>query len=333
MNDLNSTEDFSPEEMAYITSKGEDTSALQAPEQSAPQSTPEPVATAQPEAHGDDDAEITIEIGADGKPRDLKSGRFVPHGAFHKERERRKALESENLSYREKMARADERLAVLNQIIGAQEGPEQAQKEEPINPDEDIFGAFKQAMGKIEKLQSQLNVREQREQSSAAEQNLVQSYQNDAVRFLQEKPDFKDAYFHLVNARHKELEAIGVTDHSQRNAMIAQEEKGLVAQAIQNRRSPAQVMYQLALARGFTAGQSPAPTPSPTPTPNPTPSPAAQKIEQIKAGQQKTASLSSAGGSPGEGMTLEALANMSDDEFHKKVGHLSRNQLRKLMGE
>ncbi len=327
MNDLNSTEDFSPEEMAYITSKGEDTSALQTPEQSAPQSTPEPATTPEQSAQSEDDAEITIEIGADGKPRDLKSGRFVPHGAFHKERERRKSLETENLSMREKMARADERLAVLNQIIGAQEGPEQVQEEQPINPDEDIFGAFKQAMTKLDTLQKQITERDRQDREVLADTGLVQTYQNDAIRFLQEKPDFKDAYFHLVAARHKELEAVGIADQGQRNAMIAQEEKGLVAQALQNKRSPAQVIYQLALTRGFSAGQAPAPTP------NSAPSPAAQKIEQIKAGQQKTASLSSAGGSPGEGMTLEKLANMSDDEFHKNVGHLSRNQLRKLMGE
>lgn len=323
---IETDEEFTPEEMAYITSKGQDTSGLEQQEQSH-QPDPQPEATHQAD---DEDAEITIEIGADGKPRDLKTGRFVPHGALHKERERRKAIESELLTYREKMARADERLQVLNQIIGAQEGdPSQAQHEEqPIDPETDIFGAFKQAMDKINSLQQKLTERDQREQSTAAEQNLVTVYQQDAVRFLQEKPDFKDAYFHLVEARHKELEALGVGDKGQRNALIAQEEKGLVAQALKAQKSPAQVIYALAQARGFS-GSSAASSPNPAPSPNP----AAQKLENIKQGQQKTVSLSNAGGSPGEGMSIEALVNMSDEDFHKKVGHLSRNQLRKLLGE
>lgn len=38
-------------------------------------------------------------------------------------------------------------------------------------------------------------------------------YQQDAIRFLQEKLDFEDAYFHLVEARHKELEALGIADN------------------------------------------------------------------------------------------------------------------------
>lgn len=71
-------------------------------------------------------------------------------------------------------------------------------------------------------------------------------YQQDAIRVLQEEPDFKDAYFHLVEARHKELEALGIADKAQRNAMIAQEEKGLVAQALKAKKSPAQIIYQLA---------------------------------------------------------------------------------------
>jgi hypothetical protein len=110
--------------------------------------------------------------------------------------------------------------------------------------------------------------------------------------------------------------------------MIAQEEKGLVAQALKAKKSPAQVIYALAQARGFS-GSSAASSPNPAPTPNP----AAQKLENIKLGQQKTVLLSNVGGSPGEGMSIEALVNMSDEEFHKKVGHLSRNQLRKLLGE
>jgi hypothetical protein len=118
---------------------------------------------------------------------------------------------------------------------------------------------------------------------------------------------------------------MGMTDVAERNRFIANEERGLVAQAFRSRRSPAQMLYNLAVARGFTA---PAPSSATQQQADP-----AQKVEQIARGQRVAgASLSGAGGSSGEGLTADALANMSEEEFAAMAAKLGNARMRQLLG-
>ncbi|MGC5779489.1 hypothetical protein [Methylobacterium sp. NFXW15] len=48
---------------------------------------------------------------------DENKGKFVRHGAFHQERERRKAVEKELAEFRERYARGDERLRLLTEAM------------------------------------------------------------------------------------------------------------------------------------------------------------------------------------------------------------------------
>jgi hypothetical protein len=332
------SDDFSPAEAAYFSSKGADTSGLEA--ESGPAETPQAPASnegnkAPPASHsptggppegpldGVDDGEEVVIVGKDGKPR-AQNGRFVPHQALHAERERRKATETELGTYREKMARADERLAVLNELMSKPEAQSPRVAEQPIDPEQDPIGALKQSYAKIAALEKQLTESTKTVEERESARAMVSAYQNDAARFVQEKPEFKDAYVHLMTGRHRELEAMGMTDAAERNRFIANEERQLVASAFQSRRSPAQMLYSLAVARGFS--HTP---PSPAPAqPN-----HAAKIEQIAKGQRAAGvSLSSAGGSAGEGLTAAALADMSEEEFASVAAKLGKSKLRQLMG-
>ncbi len=84
-------------------------------------------------------------------PSTRTRGKFVRHGAFHQERERRKAVEKERDELRERFARGDERLRLLTEAMqrapapAAPAAPETpAEPPKKIDPNEDIFGAYAQ---------------------------------------------------------------------------------------------------------------------------------------------------------------------------------------------
>lgn len=333
------SEDFSPAEQAYFSSKGADTSALEAEASQEPQNGAQerdqgnsgtegaPSQAAQKSASDglDEDAgEEVVVLGKDGKPR-AQNGRFVPHQALHAERERRKGVETELQTYRERQARADERLAVLNEIIGAAEGPAQGKAPVDTGPpdaEKDPLGALAHALKKIGDLETQLKegTKQQSERDSA--KAMMSAYQNDAARFMGEKPEFRDSYSYLIEGRHKELEAMGMDSAADRNRFIANEERQLVQQAFQSRKSPAQMLHNLAVARGFAAKAPAAPKQDMT-----------QKIEQVARGQRSAgASLSGSGGSSGEGLTAASLADMNEAEFAATVERLSKADRRRLLG-
>lgn len=95
------------------------------------------------------------------------------------------------------------------------------------------------------------------------------------------------------------------------------EERGLVQQALQNRMSPAELIYGMAQDWGY---QKAAPVVVPPVVPAQAgaaagaPSVTAE-IERIQKGQAASKSLSGAGGASAGAMTVEQLANMSEDEF------------------
>lgn len=338
---------FTPAEAAYFNSRGADTAALEAEiasngsgEPAGGQQQPTPSGQGQdqnasqgaqdgqdegdPEI-GDDDELITV--GPDGKPRG-KGGRFVPHAALHKEREKHKLTKQELDTVRERQARADERLRVLNEVLatadgkGADDGKPAPKALDQIDPATQPLEALQAALAEIKRLEGMVTETKTQQQERESARAMQAAYQNDALRYVQEKPEFKDAYQFLIQGRHRELEAMGMTDVGERNRFIANEERQIVANAFQSRRSPAQMLHNLAVARGFAPKAAPAPAADPV-----------KKIEQIAQGQRQAgASLSGAGGSSGEGLTAAALADMSEEEFASVAAKLGKSKLRQLLG-
>jgi len=308
-------------------------------------------APSETDADDDDDGEEVVIVGKDGKPR-AKDGKFVSHQALHKEREKHKATKTELQQAREKLARGDERLAILNEAFQAQTRPaaaaEQDQQkpknpyeEQTIDPEADFIGWAKQMQRRSEwNFQRQSEV----QQSTAARetfQRVTNAYHEDARRFMSKEPNFEDAYKHLIANRHRELEATGMVDAARRSAFIAHEETQLVIQALQNGRSPSEVIYEFARARGFTpaAAQSQnAPFAAPAgvqpagASQLPNASAASQKIQQVKNAQIAAQSLSNVSGGAAKTLTMEALASMSEEEFEAATKGLSKAQKRTLMG-
>jgi len=318
-----SSESFTPAEAAYFKSGGTDTAGLEAENNGSVQeanTSPEPVQKS-PDLDIDNPDEL-VTLGPDGKPRDGK-GRFVPHQAFHEVREKYKATRDELHTTREKMARADERLNVLNDILGKASEPVNPGTPEP-NPDTDPIGALNHAMSKIAKLEAEINNTRQQGEARENSRAMQDAYMRDAQSYLSETPDFKDAYGYLMSSRHQELEAAGVHDVMQRNRLIAQEERSIVQNAFQSRMSPAQMLHKIAIARGFRATAAQAKDAANDPM---------KRIGEL-AQAQKTAgaSLTNAGGTSGEGLTLAALADMDEEQFAAVSAKLGKAKMRELMG-
>lgn len=351
MNRLYDDAELTPEEQSYL--KGEQVEIPDTP--SAPssdrqsvlepdqQGTPEPKEGAQDELKGkeepsaeddddgDDDSHIIVDP-ATGRHKDTRTGRFVklvPHQAMHRERERRKAAEQEAANERLRFARADERMNTLLALAknmpkdaGTEQAPKSPMDEPDIDPIADIVGALDQQKRRNAYLNQQIASDRQSREAAAAEAQVVNAYKADAVRFIQSEPSFAEAYKFLVQARHKQMETVGVTDAAQRNMQFAMEEKALVQMALQQNKSPAQILWNLAVASGFQ--KSAPPTPAKI---NDGHQQNVQKLQQQQRGMAASQSLSGTGYAGGA-LTIAKIADMDDEDFAKLV---DSGQFRKIM--
>ncbi|XYD08815.1 hypothetical protein R1A27_28405 [Methylobacterium sp. NMS12] len=323
---------FTPEEQAAFEAyeRGEEAPASDG--LTPPAAEPAPAAAEPPAA---DPETGEPEAAPEAQPRDEK-GKFVPHGALHEERERRKAVEKERDELRERFARGDERLRILSEAMQRPATPAQPTPELVKVPDpaEDIFGYAKHLEQQIEALrtgQTQLTESqkkaEETRQAEAARNEVIGFYQQDLRTAIQADASVADAYEHLFAGRVAELQLVGM---SQKDAIeaVRDEEFNLAQTARQRGQSPAALIAALAKSRGF-APKAPEPAPAPAAAPQET---AAERAARAAAGQAGPGrSLSAAGGQPAGEITLETLSRMSEADFEKLMAS-NPERIRALMG-
>lgn len=304
--------------------------AVETPEGKTPASGA-PTGQDEPSDDDDDIDEHLVIDPATGRQKDSRTGRFVktvPHQALHRERERRKAAEEAAANERVRFARADERMntlmALAKNMPNGQPQPKtptNPMEEDDIDPTTDIVAALDQQKRRNAYLNQQLTTDRKTREEHAAEAQVVNTYKADATRFMQTEPAFADAYKHLIQVRHKQMELMGIGDAAQRNMQFAAEEKALVHAALQQGRSPAQILWDLSVAAGF---QKPAAQAQPKQNGH---QQNVQKLQQQQRGMAAAASLSGAG-SAGGALTWAKIADMNQDEFDKL---LESGQFNKLM--
>ena len=328
-----SGESFTPEEQAAFEAyeRGEEgpSAAPAAPE--APEGAPTGGEAAAPAGEPGEAPGEGTEIDPNLQARDEK-GKFVPHGAFHEERERRKAVEKELTDLREKYARGDERLRLITEAMQQRPAPQQQPQAEPpkvIDPKEDIFGAYEQLKAELAELKGGVEQTKQETQQEREFKVVRDDYIADLNRFGAAEPAFADAFRFVAQTRAAELKLLGHPE-TQIPQLLGQEELQLAIQARQRGVSPAEMLFAVAKARGFAPkAAEPAPAPAPA-APAETP---AQKAERVAAGQAGPGkSLSAAGGAPAGEVTFEMLAQMSEADFEAFATKNPR-KLAKLMGE
>lgn len=266
---------------------------------------------------------------------DENKGKFVRHGAFHQERELRKAAQRERDEFRLNLARLEERLRMVTEAGAAQPPAAAAQAPAepmaPPDPNEDIFGAYAHLQAELAALkagQQQMTEAQKTEQAQRVEatqrNEVLTAYRGDVQRTIAAQPEFAQAYEHLFSGRIAELQLLGVPEADAVQA-VREEEFGIAQAAIQAGQSPAARLMQLAKLRGFAPkAAEPAAPAAPAET-------AAERSARIAKGQAASLSLSSAGGAPAGELTLEMLASMSEADF-AKMEKANPARVRALMG-
>lgn len=250
------------------------------------------------------------EVAEESQDTEPEKEKYVPHGALHEERMRRKELQAEIERIREESKQQSQ---MMQQVLA-----QLKQKQEPEPTlDDDPVAYFQHENEKLrQKLESLGQTVEQRqEQDTQAQQinNLVSAYRKSAQSFAETTPDFTDAYTHLVTLRANELKALG-HDPSEIEMVLQREEMGLAASALQQGVNPAERIYELAKVRGYKKAE--ANTEANT-----------EKIKTLEKGVK--AAKPTSGAPQGGEITLEYLAEVADTmdakEFNELWAKFSKN--------
>lgn len=254
----------------------------------------------------------------EGQQQERQRTRMVPHQALHEAREETKREREERRRFEETV---NQRLALLAQAQAPREEP----KAPPPPPDAAI-----DPLGRMEYLENLV-----KEQGQTHQQQLRQAQEThvrsqvaqfsyaDEQNARSQAPDYDAAKNHLMLSRGRELflASGGSASEQQIRAQLASEEESLRVQAIQRGVRPSVVLYQMAVARGYTPKQAAAAATG-----------GDDKIAALADAQAANKTLSSAGGGAADGpMTAQRLANMSAEEFEAYSAKNGKT-VRKLMG-
>ncbi len=286
------TEQLTADESAAMAAMAQDTAPE--PEATEPAPVAEPVAEA-PQAEAP-------------APEAEKTEARVPLGALHQERERRKAAEAQLQAFQAKLAEIEARL----------NPPKEIEVPDPILDPQ----GFKQFQ--IDQIKQRAAERAEAERQAAENQQtqaLLSRVNQDVAAFKANVPDYDNAFQHAIKARRQELAFYG-NSPEQIDAQMEVDVKAIVQQAYGQGRNPAELFYEYAKMRGYSAA--------------PAPQPQAQAVAQVQAlaeSQRQTQSLAPAGGPANDGgITIEALSKMSEAELAAMPKAKRDEVMRKVMG-
>lgn len=302
--------DYTPEELAYLEQaeagfepEPEPAPAPEPQEDSRLASKPEPDDT-------DDDFEDDGAQDENGQPSGV-----VPKSAYLRVKGQSKELNDRLAQVAAELIRHREREAVLREMTERANPKPEAEPEREIDPNEDIFGAYAQMAKKLKELESKFGETDHSTRQRLEQMALQAQAQQDLTSFASKQPEFMDAYRHLVTARHRQLEALGVEDQAQRNQAIEAEARDLIASAIKSGQSAAERLWKLALASGYQVKPK-----------DDADDPAAkingkakEEIDRINKGKKASVSLKGAGTAANslENLTINRLAEMSQAEYNR----------------
>src|SRR6266478_4834179 len=217
-----------------------------------------------PQGEADDPDVETIKDASGADVIDAKTGKPQKRVSFHKYQrleQRYNDLELKFGKTAEERARIDERLKIINEALTTTapvaEEPVVDQDPRP-DPEVNIFEYVKWQERQIEREREARTNLEQSWKDEREEGQMASSYRQDANRFASTEPNFGRAYHFLLTLRASQLRAGGWTDQTKIDQQIVKEERGLVRNALKESASPAQRLFDMAKAAGFTPPAAPA---------------------------------------------------------------------------
>lgn len=282
----------------------------------------------------------------DGKGgKDKGEPKHVPLSALQEERAKRKADRLVIDELRGKVSNFEGRFAILDKLAPAGS----VQEEQPAalpTVEEDIFAVVRHQGETIAQMnkraEDEKTAKEASDKAATEQTTFVNNYKADASAFEGKNPDYKQAYNFLLETRASELVAIGFDDprsmiaagadpnspevqgaaKALHDALIA-DEKGIADLAFGKKKSPAEIIYNLAKQRGYKKADGKTPA---------EPSKGSEKLDAIERGQQEHKSLNGGGGGDaGDAMSAERLLAMPLDEYEAWV-EKNPAKARRIMG-
>jgi hypothetical protein len=229
--------------------------------------------------------------------------------AMKEERARRQELQRLHELQAQKIAQMEERFQKIIEIKQQEELPKiPAYDEDPL---ENIRMTQKEIQDYVIQQNQYLQQQQAAAQRQSQQQQFIETYKAHTAEFAKSTPDCMQAYNYLVQTRLAEHQAAGYSE-AQAHQLIVEDEAAIVAKAFSDGVNPAERIYSLAKLRGYAAKAPEKPNTSAMDE-------TAKKLEQIQKSIQANKSLSNAGGKADtkQGLSLQSIAEMDDDEFDK----------------
>lgn len=245
-----------------------------------------------------------------------KTGKSVPLTALQEERQRRQERDAELARERENNRILQDR---FNQyLLAQQQQQQQVQQQQPEIPAfaDDPEGHLKALTQQFEQRIAQLQQGNQQSQQFQQEAQMRQQLVNEALAseaaYKAKVPDYDAAAAFLTNRKVAEYMALGM-DQVSASQRVSMDYFGLAAHARQTGRDPADMVYGLAKAIGYTAA-----VPGKQP-------PAQQHVPPQNPAPTSLSSLPGATTAEDDGkLTAAKLNAMSDKEFEKLCADMRR---------
>jgi hypothetical protein len=233
---------------------------------------------------------------AQPEQKENASEKFVPLGALHEERERRKELQRQ-------VQEQQQRTQLMEQRF--QQMMERANQTPVPNFEDAPLEHLQLNQARLEKQLQQQNQTLQQRQEAERRQQQVQHFNNryeeSLYKYREAQPDLTEAMQYLAKAKVEEYQAAGYS-LQQAKQLLHEDETAIVANAFNAERNPAETIYKLAKVRGYKPASE-------------KPADAQKKLDQLESGLKASKSLGTGGGKASDKFSLEAVAQMSNDEF------------------
>lgn len=242
-----------------------------------------------------------------------ESPKFVPLGALHEERQKRKNAEaharqqqSEHAQYQRQ---AQERLDYLHRLATQNQEPQREVPSLEDDPLSNIGATVHDMRQQMQQMRDQQHQERQEQQQNIAVRNFVSTVDASEKHLAKERPDYFEAVHWAKTKKAQEYVAVGFTEEGAWNR-VQQEAQQIAIEALQRGESPAEVGYRLASAIGYKSQGN-----------------AEQRLEMQRNG--RATSTPSGGSGHGAKLSLDALQKMSGDDF---LSATSGDKWKKMMG-
>jgi hypothetical protein len=236
--------------------------------------------------------------------------------ALTEERKRRQEQDAAVTEATRRATRMEDTFAQVMQRIGNQPPADGAAPDAPQTSstipefEEDPAGHVLGSIGDVkQQLDTFIKSQQEQQETQTQEQQVLTRYRSDASQYMSAHPEFSPAYQYLLDHEKQAVAAMGY-DAPAIEKIVGDYEMGIVVNAYQSGKNPAEVVMHLAHLRGFNPQQQQRMAPGGN---GAQPGYAEQKLETIRRGQDASQSLGGTSGGdtgttgPQKG-TLEYLA-------------------------